>query len=139
MNNRLGLFSLQGNGYAVSLARLLRVVEAGCVYPLPLVPPGVAGMLIQGRELVPLFDSGWLIAVAPAAPPVVRYQVVVASEYGSMALPADTTLGIVAESRGNRQPEVESRSGFLSESFCYQGVSYRVVNIDALAVSLIRS
>lgn len=136
MNDRLGLFGLLGSGYALSLPRLLRVIEGVCVYSLPLVPPGVAGMLIQGHELVPLLDSGWLTAATPAA---ARYQVVVASEYGAMALPADTTLGIVAESRGNWQPEAEARPGFLSDRFCYQGVSYRVVNIDALAASLIRS
>jgi chemotaxis signal transduction protein len=138
MNNRLGLFSLQGHSYALALSRLLRVIEAGCVYPLPLVPSGVAGMLLQEHELVPLLGSGWLIASAPAVP-AARYQVVIASEYGAMALPADTTLGIVAESRGNWQPAAESGPGFLSDRFCYQGVSYRVVNIDALAVSLIRS
>lgn len=139
MNNRLGLFSLQGHGYALSLARLLRVAEGCCVYPLPSVPRGVAGMLVEGGELVPLLGSSWLCAALSAAPTAARYQILVASEYGTMGLPADTTLGIVAESRGDWQPDAELRPGFLSDRFFYQGVSYRVVNIDALAVSLIRS
>ena len=137
MNKRLGLFSFMGVGYALSLSRLLRVVEAGCVYPLPFVPLGVEGMLIQGTELVPMLGCAWLTGSQEAA--VAGFQVVVASEYGVMALPADKTQGIVAESRGNWQPEPKSRFGFLTHSFCYQEVSYRMVNIDALAVSLIRS
>jgi len=137
VNKRLGLFSFMGAGYALPLARLLRVVEASCVYPLPFVPLGVEGMLIQGAELMPLLGGAWLTRAKGAA--VARFQVVVASEYGVMALPADKTQGIVAESRGNWQPETESRVGFLMNSFCYQEVSYRMVNIDALAVSLIRS
>lgn len=136
MTERLGLFSFTGNGYALPLSRLVRVLETGHVYPLPLVPQGVEGMLIHGSELVPLLGCRWL--TRDVMPVVAGIQVVVASEYGTMALPADKSQGIVTESRGNRQPVTESESDFWVDNFFYQGGSYRVVNIDALAASLIR-
>lgn len=139
MRGRLGLFRLAGCGYAVSLERLLRVVDGGRVAKLPLTPVRLAGMLVVGDEVIPLLDSDWLPGVVAGKSLSAGYQVLVSTEYGTVALPADTTIGIVAEGRGDRSPVDQEGADYFSDCFYYRDSSYQVLNIDVFIMDLIRS
>ena len=139
MRERLGLFRLSGCDYAVPLDRLLRVVEKGRVDFLPLMPPKMAGMLIVDDEIVPVLDSEALPGVSADAGSQIDYQVLVATECGPMALPADTTVGIVAESRGRWENIDQKVRGFLPDIFCYNKSRFLVLNVDDFVMDLIRS
>ncbi len=136
---RLGLFKISGQGYAVPLNRLLRVIEGGCAGVLPLIPDGMAGMLVVDKEVIPLLDSNWLPGVSSGRGLSAEFKVLVATEYGSVALPADATVGIVAESRGKLDELEQNIVEYVSQSFNYRENSYQILNVDAFIMSLIRS
>jgi len=139
MMDRYGLFRLESGGFAVPLERMLRVIEAGQVTWLPLMPEQMAGMLIVDKRPVPLLDTSWLHGTKVGAGLSAPYQVLIATEFGPVALPADTTVGIVATGRGIWASAECDREYFLSESFCYRGGIYPVLNVDKFIMSLTRS
>ncbi|MCF6177994.1 MAG: chemotaxis protein CheW [Geopsychrobacter sp.] len=136
MIGKIGLFHLQGRGYAVPLGHLLRVVDNGYVAPLPLLPAGVAGMLVLENQIIPLLDSDWLSGVPAGWGLRAEFKVLVATEYGSVALPADQTVGIVAESRCLQIDSVP-RAGFMATDLGYCGKRYQVLNLDLFNMSLV--
>lgn len=139
MKGRLGLFRLAGANYAVPLERLLHVIDNIRVESLPLVPEGLAGMLVVDDEVVPVLDSCWLPGARTGCGAGADYQVLVTTELGPVALPADATVGIVAESRGERGRAEPENETFLRESFSYRGSRFLILDIDVLVMSLIRS
>lgn len=139
MRERLGLFRLKDSGFAVPLERLLRVVEPGPGMPLPLSPLNMAGMLVLGDEIIPLLDSAWLPEVEAGQGLDARFKVLITTEYGPVALPADATVGIVAAGRGENVPGDQELEYFRPECFCYRGSRYQVLNVDKFIMSLTRS
>jgi len=125
-------------GYAVPLDRLLRVVDCGFCFPLPLVPSVMAGILILDDELIPLLDSSWLPDVIAGRSLNVEFKVLISTEYGPVALPADTAVGIVAEDRCKRVSVGQEVVNFFVDSVAYRNKCYRVLDADMLIVSLIR-
>ena len=138
MSRKLGLFRLANYGYAVPLERLLRVVECGFCATLPLAPDGMAGMLVFDEEIIPLLDSNWLPGVDDGKGLNAGFKVLIATEYGPVALPADTPVGIVAESRCERVASEQEAAGFFPDSVHYRDNCYRVLNTDVFMLSLIR-
>lgn len=139
MVGRMGLFKIAGQGYAVPLNRLLRVIEGGQVETLPLIPQTMSGILVLDTEIIPVLDSGWLPNVESGLGLKAKFKVLIATEYGAVALPADTTVGIVAESRGRLIDSNCEIIEYLKQSFCYRENNYQVMNVDAFMMSLIRS
>lgn len=136
MRGKLGLFHLQGRGYAVPLGHLLRVVDNGYVSPLPLLPVGIAGMLVLENEIIPLLDSDWLSGVSAGWGLQAEFKVLVATEYGLVALPADQTVGIVAESRCLQIDSVP-QAGFMTTDLGYCEKRYQVLNLDLFIMNLV--
>jgi chemotaxis signal transduction protein len=138
MIRKLGLFRLADSGYAVPLSRLLRVVDCGYCAPLPLIPEGMAGMLVLDDEVVPLLDSDWLPGVAADMGLSADFKVLIATEYGPVALPADATVGIVAESRCELVTPEQETADFFSDSVSYHDNRYHLLSTDLFITSLIR-
>lgn len=138
MSRKLGLFRIKNSGYAIPLDRLLRVVECGFCAILPLAPKGMAGILVLDDEVIPLLDSNWLPDVVAGQGLSAPFKVLLATEYGPVALPADTTIGIVPESRCERGVLEQGLADFFSDSVSYRGNRYQVLNVDVFMVSLIR-
>ncbi len=139
MNERLGLFRMAACSYAVPLGRLLRVIDNGRVEPLPLTPDRMSGMLIVDNRVVPLLDSAGLPGVEAGKELGAGFQVLLATEYGTIALPADTTVGIVAETRGKWIAGDQDVTGFLPEYFYYRKNRFLVLNVDDFIMDLVRS
>lgn len=139
MKGKIGLFRLGDYGFAVPLNRLLRVVDCGCFAPLPLIPVGMAGVLILDGALIPLLDSAWLPGVAAGKGLTADFKVLIATEYGPVALPADTTVGIVAGNRCQPVAPVQETADFFPDSVSYRDRRYLVLNVDVFMMSLIRS
>ncbi len=137
MNRKLGLFRLGSCGYAVPLNCLLRVVDSGYSLFLPLVPDGMAGIFVLDDEIFPLLDSGWLPGVASGRGLDADFKVLISSDYGPVALPAEMTIGIVAENRCELIPSA-GEPVFFPESVSYRDKSYQVLNVDQLIMSLSR-
>ena len=137
MNRKLGLFRLGDSGYAVSLNCLLRVVDSGYARFLPLAPDGMAGIFVLDDVIFPLLDSGWLPGVASGKGVGAGFKVLVSSDYGPVALPADITIGIIAENRCELILSVDG-ADFFPESVSYRDKSYQVLNVDQLLMSLSR-
>ncbi len=138
MSRKLGLFRLADCGYAVPLDRLLRVVDRGFCTTLPLIPDGMAGMLVLDDEIIPLLDSNWLPGVVVGKGLSAGFKVLIATEYGPVALPADTTVGIVAENRCERIVSGQETADFFPDSVNYRDNHYQVLNADIFMLSLIR-
>ncbi len=138
MSGRIGLFRFENIGYAIPLERLLRVVDSGVCSALPLVPVGIAGMLIQDNEIIPLLKSSWLMDNLVGDELSSAYKVIIATEYGPIAFPADATVGIVAEDRCSRVDFEEESARFFSEGVSYRDNRYQVLDTELLMNSLIR-
>lgn len=130
---------MQGKGYAVHLGRLLRVEDSGEAFRVPLTPDGVVGALVVDGDLVPMLDSSWLTGVADGRNTVVPYKVLIATEFGPVALPADTTIGIVAAGRGEWVTSEQEFEYLQSKVFRYRGGEYSVLDVDMFIMSLSRS
>ncbi len=138
MSRKLGLFLLENCGYAVPLDRILRVVDCGFCTTLPLASDRMAGMLVHDDEVIPVLDSNWLSGVVAGQGLSADFKVLITTEVGTVALPADTTVGIVAENRYEQVASEQETTDFFPESICYRNNRYRVLNVDVFMLSLIR-
>ncbi len=138
MSRRLGLFRLENCGYAVPLDRILRVIDCGFCTTLPLVSDRMAGMLILDDEVIPVLDSNWLSGVTTGQGLSADFKILITTEVGTVALPADMTVGIVAENRYEHVASEQETTDFFLESICYRSNRYRVLNVDVFMLSLIR-
>lgn len=136
--NKLGLFCLGNYGYAIPLKSLLRVVDGGLSVPLPLVPDAMAGMLVLDGQIIPLLDSNWLPGVEAGRGLSASFKVIITTEYGSVALPADATIGIAAEDRCERVTSGQECTSFFTESISYRDNLYQMLNTDPFIMNLIR-
>jgi chemotaxis signal transduction protein len=138
MSRKLGLFRLGSFGYAVPLDRILRVVDCGFCTILPLISDRMAGMLVLDDEVIPVLDSNWLSGVAAGHGLSADFKILITTEVGTVALPADMTVGIVAENRYEQVATDQEPTEFFPESICYRNNRYRVLNVDVFMHSLIR-
>ena len=138
MSSKLGLFRLANCGYAIPVERLLRIVDCGFSTALPLIPSFMAGMLVLDDEIVPLLDSNWLPEVVAGKSLSASFKILITTEYGSVALPADATVGILEEDRCVRITSDQETVKFVSDSIRYRDSCYQVIDIDLFMMSLIR-
>ncbi len=138
MSRKLGLFRLENCGYAVPLDRILRVVDCGFCTTLPLISDRMAGMLVLDDEVIPVLDSNWLSGVAAGQGLNAGFKILLTTEVGTVALPADMTVGLVAENRYEHVTSEQETTKFFPESISYRNNRYRVLNVDVFMLSLIR-
>lgn len=137
--NRFGLFCGDGIDYAVPLARLVKVLPARHCYLLPNLPVVIGGVIVADGELVPRLElSRMLVCVVGAIRPA-AYQVLVESECGTLALPAERPCGIVAEQKGEVLPLPEPAARGLLGEFRFKQKKFQILDLDSLAIGLIQT
>ena len=135
--NRFGLFRFAGLDYAVSLVRLIKVLPAGCCHFLPRLPPGVTGVVVDSGKIIPQVNLARMFDGSGASGGAVAYQVLVESECGTLALPAEQSCGIVAEQKGGLVVTRQQAAWGLVSEFYFQEKVFQVLDIDSLAIGLI--
>ncbi|SHI53357.1 Chemotaxis signal transduction protein [Malonomonas rubra DSM 5091] len=133
---RLGLFVFSGSFYAVPLITLRKIVHQQNGYLLPKLPLAVSEVLVENKQLIPLValpgqDLGRISENRGA-----EYKVLVESEAGTIALPADETCGIIAAHKGELLPAEEGESAGIKGRFNYQSTDYHILDIDFLALRM---
>lgn len=132
---RLGLFRLGEISFAIPLARLLKIHNCIPCYPLPRLPEGICGVVVNGQQLVPVVDLFSLLPGASGRLNGTEYQILGESECGTIAFPATATCGIVAEQKGHLT-SVEAETAQVTANFEYQQRIFQVLDIDSLVIGL---
>lgn len=130
---RFGLFRFATADYALPLLQLRKIVHQGRGYRLPLLPAAVSEVLVERDLLVPLLNPPSAAGIDLTVIRNAAYKVLVDSEAGVVAFPADATCGIVAEQKGEVSAGPESAAG-TKGIFKYQGQEYQILDIDFLAL-----
>ncbi len=134
--NRLGLFQYSGADYALPLSRLERIHQRLKSYVLPKLPVSIPAVVIDQHRLIPLLNLDILTGTGNDRARYADYYVFIESEYGTVALPADMTCGIIVEQKGTlRDSQENSMLGQVGE-FDYQGRTYLLLDIDLLLFRL---
>jgi chemotaxis signal transduction protein len=134
--SRYGLFCSAEIAYAIPLGRLQRVLSGQHCYLLPKLPRAVAGVFIWDGLIIPLLALAQLFHDSPQIVTQGAYQVLIASEYGILALPAEQTCGIVAEQQGVLVAATEKTTPGIAGEFQFQGRVFQILDIDSLAIDL---
>jgi len=132
--SRFGLFRDSGVAYAIPLQRLFKVLSGECCYLLPKLPPTVAGVVVWEEQLIPQLDLARLLGGSPEVIKQADYLVLVASECGILALPANKTCGIVAEQAGELVLATDKKASGVDGEFHFQGTVFKILDIDSLAI-----
>jgi len=133
MMERYGLFSFGAFYYALPLLRLQKILHRYQGYFLPLLPDTVSEVLVDVGCLVPLVCLPAQHVGEGGPPRTAAYKVIVESEAGLVAFPADEACGIVAKQKGEVVATSEEWSAGIAEVFKYQGKEYPILDIDFLA------
>jgi len=133
---RLGLFRFASATYALPLLRLRKIVHQWRGYRLPLLPVTVSEVLVDGHIMVPLINPPVSLGVEQSVIRNAAYKVLVESEAGVVAFPADVTCGIVAEQKGELSAAAEGVGIGTNGIFKYQGQIYHILDIDFLALRI---
>ena len=135
---RFGLFRIGGFGFAVALEKIEKILQNSKNYTLPHLPGAVAAVLVDAGRLVPLLNLSHFIGVEDRLANLMRgYQVLIASEYGTVALPAELTGKIVAEEKGELLEADEQKNNLgIVGTFIYQNEEYNLLDINFLAIEM---
>jgi len=133
--NRYGLFRYGSLDYAVPLLKMQRIVHQFCGYRLPRLPTAVAEVLVVGGQLVPLLKLP-TTAIEGLSARTVEYKVLMESEAGVVAFPAEVSCGIVAEQKGDLAPADDKQFSGVTGIFKYQTKEYKILDIDFLAMEM---
>jgi len=135
---RFGLFRIGGFGFAVALEQIKKILQNSTDYSLPHLPGAVAAVLVDGGELVPLLDLSLLAGAESQLSNITQgYRVLVKSEYGIVALPADLSGKIVAEEKCELSATNEQKMNFgIIGKFIYQSEEYSLLDINFLALEM---
>ncbi len=136
---RFGLFRGGGIDYAVPLQRLVRILPGERCYLLPQLPQAVAGVIVADGQLIPQLDLAKILPCSEYQNEQTAYQVLVESECGTLALPADQTCGIIAGENGAVTALAEGSAVHgVSGEFHFQERIFKILDIDCLAIGLIQ-
>lgn len=135
---RLGLFRCGELNFAISLLQIQKILQGSRNYRLPRLPGAVSAVLVDNGQLVPMLDLGQILGEAGQLDLKANgYQILVESEYGTVALPADLTGRIVAEQKGVLSTTtVKQKCLGMIGKFVYQNEEYNILDIDFLAVEM---
>ncbi|MCW8859499.1 MAG: chemotaxis protein CheW [Deltaproteobacteria bacterium] len=134
---RFGLFQLGTLDFALSLQQIQKVIQDSKLYQLPRLPLAVAAVLVDNDRLVPLLDLSLLFGGgSTTGTKTLRYQILVESEYGTVALPAELTGKIVAEKKGTLSTEASPKEAWVIGEFDYQNTKYKILDINFLAIEM---
>ena len=135
---RFGLFRVGNFGFAISVPQIQKILQNSRGYMLPRLPGVASTVLVESGQLIPLFDLEQMFGGEALRDESSQgYQVLVDSDYGTIALPADFSGQIVAEQKGEQLPvTVTEKTLGISGQFVYQSVEYHVLDINFLAIEM---
>lgn len=133
---RYGLFSYGSSGYAVPLLRMRKIIHQCSGFRLPRLPAVVDEILIDEDQLVPLIRLPISVVGENLSARTVEYKVLVESEAGTVAFPAEVTCGIVAERKGDLLDTDGEQISGITGTFKYQETEYKILDIDLLAIGM---
>ncbi|MCF6265502.1 MAG: chemotaxis protein CheW [Desulfuromusa sp.] len=136
--SRFGLFQIDQFKFAVSLRLIKKILQNSKSYDLPRLPRTISAVLVDAGQLIPLLNLRQMIGRETQQEHLTQsYQVLVESEYGTVALPADLTGRIVDEQKGERSTIVEQEVDLGGVgSFIYQNEDYSILDINFLAIEM---
>ena len=94
MEQRLLLFTLAGQGFALDLQEVAEVMEPQVSYPIPRVPPHFVGLINFHGALTALVDLGLYLGIG-GRPPDQGKVLVLDSRLASLALRVDGVSAVV--------------------------------------------
>ena len=135
--SRFGLFDVESVGFAIPLPQIEKILQGAELFQLPRLPGAVIAVLVVAEQLIPLLDPGPLLGVGPQPQDSQGYQVLVDSDYGLVALMADSSGRIVPEQKGQIVPlSTEERAGGIAGQYVYQDKKYKILDINFLAIEM---
>ncbi len=129
MSSQVALFLLHGRVYALDVEEILIILQEPRIFPLPLLPPVLVGVLIHDGEAIPLLKPDWLIEEPEDSHYCFSYVVVCSTEFGVVGLPVDNVLHIVdrREDRLEGGPDMDDTGS--GRTFVYEQVRYPLLDI----------
>ena len=135
--NSFGLFKVGMVGIAVPLAQIQKILQGAQGHQLPRLPGAVVAVLVEDGKLVPLIDIGTLLSVESRPLLLQGYQVLLESEYGTVALLADSGGRIVAEQKGRIVSlTAKDKTAGIIGHFVYKSEKFKILDINFLAIEM---
>ena len=137
MMKKIGLFRIGEFAFAVPLEQILKILQDATQYTFPCLPSVISGVIVNDDSLVPLFDSVKVYGGSAPQGGGAGYQVLVSTEYGVVALPANLSGKIVATTKGEvveftTDPDVVGAVG----KFLYASDEYYILDVNYLAIEM---
>lgn len=138
MIEKVALFSLGGNGFALAVEQIDQIISEARVFAVPLLPPGFRGLLLFRGEAVPLLDPQRELGLpAPEDSAISEYAVVLRTEAGKIGLQADQVLRIVGREQGRiEQANDREIASCCLRQFVFGGTYYPFPDMDSFIASL---
>ena len=135
---RFGLFKVGEIGFAISIPQIQMILQGSKGYKLPRLSGGVSAVLVDSGRLIPLLDLEQMLGEGSLRQKSAQgYQVLVDSDYGTVALPADLTGQIVVEQKGRLLPVAAKEKDFgIIGKFIYRNEEYYILDINFLAIEM---
>lgn len=134
---RFGLFQCGSLHYAISLLQLQKIVQDSATYLLPGLPLAIAAVLVDEGQIVPLLNFELFFGCGVQPDEITpKYQILVDSEYGKVALPGNANGRIVARKRGILSAASGSDEVWIIGTFNYQNIDYNILDINFLALEM---
>ncbi len=134
--SRFGLFSAGALSFAIPLLQIKKILQDSRPFALPCLPATVTGVLVDEDRLVPVLDVGLLHDNGTCSEKSYLYHVLVESEYGTLALPADLSVRIVSEQKGTITTALKEYPPWVVGIFYCQEMKHFILNIDFLAIEM---
>jgi chemotaxis signal transduction protein len=132
-----GLFHTGDLDYAVPLVQIRKIIQGSTIFPLPLLPAGINHVLVHQSTLIPVLlssQSGNTLEHCSAS----DCYALVDSEYGPLAFVTQSGSRIVADHKGTLSVAGEREASWQVGTFYYQERTYKILDVDALALGIVR-
>ena len=135
---RYGLFRTGEFQFAIPLEQIQKVIQYAKQFQLPRLSKAVSAVLVDDGQIIPSFDFVHMFGkVSFQNKSGCGYQVLVTSEYGPVALPANISGKIVSAVKGEMltTTDTETIVGVVGK-FKYQSEEYNILDINCLVVEM---
>jgi chemotaxis signal transduction protein len=137
--NRFGLFQLGSVNYAIPLLQIRKILQNVPTYPLPCLPQAVSAVLVDADRLVPVVRLDRFFAEAgPDEIAASTHRVVVESNRGCLALPAQVNGRIVPAHKGTVVAKKDEERALVAGGFRFREILYHRLDINVLAETMMQ-
>lgn len=133
MTGKVALFSLGEGRFALPVERIVHIQPATTSFRLPLLQPGIAGLLIDRDEVVPVLEPARYFPGCISAEPALH--VIFEADSGRVALPATRVLQMVECGQGSFRNDERTDGLGHKRVFMFQLQDYHWPDIDELLVN----